>query len=117
MVDHVSDHIELLTIGQLARRTGLSVRTIRFWSDSGVVAPTGRSAGGYRLYDTEAVARVDLVRTLRELGLDLDTIRRVLARQVGLHDVAAAHLRALDAGAAGPPRPGTGRGARRPGGA
>ncbi|MEV0374990.1 MerR family transcriptional regulator [Streptomyces sp. NPDC050636] len=92
----MSDHTELLTIGGLARRTGLSVRTIRFWSDSGVVAPTGRSAGGYRLYDTEAVARLDLVRTLRELGLDLDTVRRVLARQVTVRDVARAHLRALD---------------------
>ncbi|MGP4114132.1 helix-turn-helix domain-containing protein [Streptomyces sp. 4N509B] len=93
----MSDPTELLTIGQLARRTGLSVRTIRFWSDSGVVAPTSRSAGGYRLYDAGAVARLDLVRTLRELGLDLDTVRRVLARQVTVRDVAEAHVRALDA--------------------
>jgi DNA-binding transcriptional MerR regulator len=96
-VDLVSDHTELFTIGQLARRTGLPVRTIRFWSDSGVVAPTGRSVGGYRLYDAEAVARLDLVRTLRELGLDLDTVRRVLARQVTVGDVARAHVCALDA--------------------
>ncbi|GDY31062.1 helix-turn-helix domain-containing protein [Gandjariella thermophila] len=93
----MSDHTELFTIGQLARRTGLPVRTIRFWSDSGVVAPTGRSAGGYRLYDAEAVARLDLVSTLRELGLDLDTVRRVLARQVTVSDVARAHVCALDA--------------------
>jgi DNA-binding transcriptional MerR regulator len=85
------------TIGELARRTGLSVRTIRFWSDEGLIPPTGRSAGGYRLYDTEAVARLDLVRTLRELGLDLETVRRVLSRQVTLGDVAGAHARALDA--------------------
>lgn len=93
----MSDHTELFTIGQLAHRTGLSVRTIRFWSDSGVVAPSGRSVGGYRLYDAEAVARLDLVRTLRELGLGLDTVRRVLARQVTVSDVARAHVRALDA--------------------
>ncbi len=92
----MSEHTELFTIGELARRTGLPVRTIRFWSDSGVVEPAGRSAGGYRLYDAEAVARLDLVRTLRALGLDLDTVRRVLARQATVGDVARVHLRALD---------------------
>lgn len=92
----MSDHTELFTIGELARRTGLSVRTIRFWSDSGVVAPADRSTGGYRLYDAEAVARLDLVRTLRELGMDLATVRRVLSRQATVRDVAAVHLRAVD---------------------
>lgn len=87
----------LFTIGELARRTGLSARTIRFWSDEGVVPATARSATGYRMYDVEAVARVDLVRTLRELGLDLDQVREVLQRQTTLADVAAAHARALDA--------------------
>ena len=47
------------TIGELARRTGLSVRTIRFYSDAGVVPPSGRSPAGYRLYDTEALARLE----------------------------------------------------------
>ncbi|WP_189530491.1 helix-turn-helix domain-containing protein [Streptomyces roseolilacinus] len=93
----MSDDTELFTIGELARRTGLAVRTIRFWSDCGVLAPTGRSAGGYRLYDAEAAARLDLVRTLRELGLDLDTVRRVLRGQATVRDVAEAHLRALEA--------------------
>jgi len=88
---------QLFTIGQVARRTGLPVRTIRFWSDNGVIAPAGRSTGGYRLYDAEAVARLDLVRTLRELGLDLTTVRSVLRRQRTLADVARAHADALDA--------------------
>ncbi|HEX6452018.1 MAG TPA: MerR family transcriptional regulator [Trebonia sp.] len=48
-------HGTLLTIGQLARRTGLPVRTIRYWSDIGAAPPAGRSDGGHRLYDTEAV--------------------------------------------------------------
>ncbi|MFF0446133.1 MerR family transcriptional regulator [Streptomyces sp. NPDC004609] len=93
----MSDHTGMLTIGELARRTGLSVRTIRFWSDSGVVAPTCRTAGGFRLYDADAAARVDLVCTLRELGLDLQTVRRVLNRQATVPDVARTHVRALDA--------------------
>ena len=86
-----------LTIGQLARRTGLSVKTIRWYSDQGLVPPAGRTASGYRLYGVEALARLELVRTLRRLGIDLRTIERVLAREVGLSEVAAAHAEALDA--------------------
>ena len=93
----MNDRAELFTIGQLADRTGLSVRTVRFWSDSDLVPPTSWSAGGYRLYDTEAVARLELVRTLRELGLGLDTVQRVLRGQSSVADVAGTHARALDA--------------------
>lgn len=59
----------LYSIGEPARRTGLSVRTIRFYSDAGVVAPTSRSRAGYRLYDLDALLHLALVRTLRELGI------------------------------------------------
>jgi DNA-binding transcriptional MerR regulator len=87
----------LLTIGQLARRSGVPVRTIRFWSDEGVLPETDRSRGNYRRYDAHAVARLDLVRTLRELGMGLDDVRTVLARRRSVADVAAAHVHALDA--------------------
>ncbi|MFS1305323.1 MerR family transcriptional regulator [Streptosporangium longisporum] len=92
----MNDRDDLLTIGQLADRTGLPVRTIRFWSDIGVIPPTCRSAGGYRLYDAQAAVRLDLVRTLRELGLDLDTVQKILTRQCTVVEVARAHLGALD---------------------
>lgn len=95
MVDGMDDGAPY-TIGELARRTGLPVRTIRFYSDAGVVPPSGRTAAGYRLYDRAAAARLDLVRTLRDLGVDLGTIRRVLDREVGVPEVAAAHAEALD---------------------
>ncbi|MFC9930875.1 MerR family transcriptional regulator [Streptomyces sp. NPDC127190] len=85
----------LYSIGELARRTGLTVKTIRFYSDRGIVAPTDRSPAGYRLYGVDAVARLDLVRTLRELGLDLPTIRKVVDRELSLPEVAAAHAEAL----------------------
>ncbi|MGW1287893.1 MerR family transcriptional regulator, partial [Streptomyces sp. NPDC002586] len=85
----------LYSIGELARRTGLTVKTIRFYSDRGIVAPTDRSPAGYRLYSINAVARLDLVRTLRELGLDLPTIRKVVDRELSLPEVAAAHAEAL----------------------
>ncbi len=86
----------LLTIGQLARRPGVPVRTIRFWSDEGVLPETDRSLGNYRRYDARAVARLDLVRTLRELGLGLDDVRLVLERRRTVEDVAAAHVSAID---------------------
>jgi DNA-binding transcriptional MerR regulator len=86
----------MLTIGQLAHRSGVPVRTIRFWSDEGVLPETDRSRGGYRRYDARAVARLDLVRTLRELGMGLDDVRTVLERRRTVEDVAAAHVRAID---------------------
>ena len=87
----------LLTIGQLARRTGLPVRTLRFWSDEGAVPPVSRSASGYRLYDAAAAARVELVRTLRELGFALPEVCRVLDGRTTVAEVADAHVAALDA--------------------
>ncbi|WP_129840968.1 MerR family transcriptional regulator [Streptomyces sp. RFCAC02] len=87
----------LLTIGDLSRRTGLPVRTIRFWSDEGLVPPTDRTPAGHRLYDTAALARLALVRTLRDLGVDLAAVRRVVARDLSVPEVAAAHADALDA--------------------
>jgi DNA-binding transcriptional MerR regulator len=87
---------ELFTIGQLATRTGVPARTIRFWSDAGLVPPAGRSGNGYRLYDAEAAARLDLVQTLRELGFGLDVVQAVLSRTRTVAEVAAAHVAVLD---------------------
>ncbi|MEU3336164.1 MerR family transcriptional regulator [Streptomyces sp. NPDC006668] len=93
----IDDSTGLFTIGELARSTGLTVRTIRYWSDEGVLTPVGRSTGGYRLYDAESAARLELIRTLRELGLGLIDVRRVLAGERTVAEVAAAHVAALDA--------------------
>jgi len=93
----MSTSAERFTVGQLARRTGVPARTIRFWSDEGLVPPAGRSARGYRLYDAAAAARLDLVRSLRELGLGLAATRAVLSRAATVADVAAAHVTVLDA--------------------
>ncbi|RVU20469.1 MerR family transcriptional regulator [Streptomyces antnestii] len=93
----IDDGPRLLTIGQLSRRTGLSVRTIRYWSDMGALPPVGRSSGGYRLYDAQSLARLELIRTLRELGLGLDDVRRVVDGESDIASVAAAHVSALDA--------------------
>ena len=93
----MTDGGDLYGIGELARRTGVSVRTIRFWCDSGVVPATTRSAAGHRMYDARALARVELVATLRKLGLGLRDIRAVLEEQRSVAEVAAVHVRALDA--------------------
>jgi DNA-binding transcriptional MerR regulator len=90
------DDNELYPIGDVARRTGLSVSAIRFYADTGVVTPTRVTAAGYRLYAIQAVARLELVRTLRELGASLDDIRQLLADNVSLRDLAAAHLALVD---------------------
>ena len=86
----------LLTIGELARRVGVPVRTIRFWSDTGLVPPASRTDGDRRLYDAACVARLELVTTLRELGVSLSSVRSVLDGQVTAAAVAAVHLEALD---------------------
>jgi uncharacterized protein (TIGR03086 family) len=86
---------DLMSIGELARRTGLSVKLIRHWSDLGVVPPTGRTPAGYRCYDVHALARLELARTLRDLGLGMTAIRDVLDRQRGLAEVAAVHADAI----------------------
>lgn len=86
-----------MTIGELARRTGLAVRTLRFYADAGVLPEAGRSESGYRLFGPDAVARARLLRTLRELGVGLQDIKRVLAAEVSLPEVADRHARALDA--------------------
>ena len=93
----MEDDEPVLSIGELARRTGLPVRTIRFWSDIGVVLPAARTGSGRRLYDAACVARLELVATLRDLGLSLADLRRVLAGQASIAEVAAVHLDAVDA--------------------
>ena len=93
---------QLLTIGQLSELTGVPVRTIRFYSDSladgrALLEPALRSPSGYRLYEVEAAARLELIRTLRELGIGLPTIARVLARELTVAEVAHAQADALEA--------------------
>ncbi|WP_460961682.1 helix-turn-helix domain-containing protein [Parasphingorhabdus pacifica] len=93
---HSVDDTRLYSIGELARRTGLSVKTIRFYSDSGVVPPTDRTHSGYRLYDVSAIARLELVRTLRDLGAGLDEVRLVLGEETTLQQLARTHLELLE---------------------
>ncbi|MEV4568616.1 MerR family transcriptional regulator [Nonomuraea sp. NPDC049419] len=87
---------ELYSIGDAARRTGLSVSAIRFYADAGIVAPTRLAESGTRRYDLRAIARLDLVRTLRDLDTGLDDIRRLLAGETTLHDLFVLHLELVE---------------------
>jgi DNA-binding transcriptional MerR regulator len=89
-------HMGLLTIGELARRTGLTTRTIRFYSDEGLLPPATRTDAGYRLYDGASLARLELLRTLRELGLGLPDASAALAGVRPVAELARHHVSLLD---------------------
>ncbi|MEU3272749.1 MerR family transcriptional regulator [Saccharomonospora sp. NPDC006951] len=86
----------MFTIGELARRTGLPVKTIRFYSDEGLLPPTERTRSGYRLYDVNALAKLELVRTLRELGIGLSDVERVIGKAQSVKELAERHVGMLD---------------------
>jgi DNA-binding transcriptional MerR regulator len=88
---------EKYTIGQLARRSGISVRRIRFYSDRGLLPPTARSDAGYRVYSLIDLARLELIRTLREAGVSLEAIRKMLSRKMALSEVLQMRLGTLEA--------------------
>jgi DNA-binding transcriptional MerR regulator len=85
-----------LSIGEVARLTGLPVKTIRYYSDIGLVGASSRTDAGYRRYDEAGLARLELIHALRDLGLDLASIRQVTERQTEIEEVAHAHADAID---------------------
>jgi DNA-binding transcriptional MerR regulator len=68
----------LWSIGELAERAGATVKTVRFYSDQGLLPEAARSSGGHRRYGPQALERLQLIRSLRTLDLPLPEIRRVL---------------------------------------
>jgi MerR family mercuric resistance operon transcriptional regulator len=68
-----------LTIGTLAKRTGVNIETIRYYERIGMIPPPPRSAGGQRRYEEAHLRRLAFVRRCRELGFPLDEIRALLA--------------------------------------
>lgn len=65
-------------IGEVAEAVGLSLRTIRHWDDVALVPPSGRSAGGFRLYTHGDIDRLRLIKSLKPLDLSLEEIRDLL---------------------------------------
>jgi DNA-binding transcriptional MerR regulator len=65
-------------IGEVAEAVGLSLRTIRHWDDVGLVPPSGRSVGGFRLYTDSDVERLRVVKHMKPLGFSLEDMRTLL---------------------------------------
>ena len=63
-----------MKIGELARSTGATVKTIRFYEDAGLMPAAPRTESGYRIYGTEAVERLEFIRKAKRLGMSLDHI-------------------------------------------
>lgn len=87
----------LLKVGELARRSGVTVRTLHHYDSIGLLRPSGRSEGGYRLYNRADVARLHGIQVLRGMGLPLDEIGTMLAKEgEGFAVTVARQLAALD---------------------
>lgn len=71
-----SAHVQ---IGDAAERTGLSLRTIRWYEEVGLVTPSARTSGGFRLYTDADIARLELVKRMKPLDLTLEEMRDLLA--------------------------------------
>lgn len=65
-------------IGEIARRADTKVATVRYYESIGLLAAPPRSDGGRRVYDDDAIARLKLIRHARELGFEIEQIRRLL---------------------------------------
>ncbi|MGI5165777.1 MerR family transcriptional regulator [Spirillospora sp. CA-253888] len=68
-----------LRIGEVADRTGLSLRTLRHYEEVGLAPPTARSAGGFRLYTDADVARLLVIKRMKPLDFTLEEMRDLLA--------------------------------------
>jgi len=68
----------LLKIGDLARRTGKSVRALHLYEEMGLLQPVARTAGGFRLFDEEALRRIRWIELLQETGMSLHQIGELL---------------------------------------
>jgi DNA-binding transcriptional MerR regulator len=69
------------SIGELSRRTGVKVPTIRYYEQIGLLPPPPRSEGEQRRYEKHAVSRLSFIRHSRELGFDVEAIRTLLSLQ------------------------------------
>ena len=69
---------ELMHIGRVAQIVGLSLRTIRYYEEIGLVTPSGRTAGGFRLYCEQDIDRLLLIKRMKPLGYPLEEMVRLL---------------------------------------
>src|SRR5690625_7392876 len=85
----------MMHIGELAERTELSLRTIRHYDQIGLLAPSGRSGGGFRLYTEEDYEQLMLIGRMKPLGYSLEQMGGRLRALESVHtgNTASAHAR------------------------
>lgn len=88
---------ESFKVGELAARTGVSVRTLHYYDEIGLLRPSGRTLAGHRLYDVSDVARLHQIRSLQQIGLRLEGIADLLAKQSSPLPVIEMHIERLQA--------------------
>lgn len=71
--------LQHMQIGEVAHQTGLSLRTIRYYEEMGLVVPSARTSGGFRLYTDSDVARLQLIKRTKPLDFTLDETKELLA--------------------------------------
>src|SRR5438477_3006236 len=76
--DISADSLSLLRVGELAKRTGKTVRAVHLYEELGLLAPAVRSKGGFRLYSGKAVKRIEWIQKLQDLGFSLTEIKAFL---------------------------------------
>lgn len=86
-----------LHIGEVAERSGLSLRTVRYYEEQGLIAPEGRTGGGFRLYTEEHVDRLLLIRHMKPLGFSIQEMRELLESRDALKTLSHADSGYADA--------------------
>src|SRR5262245_45766884 len=87
---------ELMKVGELAERSGVSVRALHHYDDIGLLSPSGRNAAGHRLYSQDDAARLLTIRSLQQMGFSLEEIRSCLDdRRIPLVRVLEMHVARL----------------------
>lgn len=69
----------VMHIGEVATRTDLSLRSLRHWEEVGLVQPSGRTDGGFRLYTEADVEKILVIRRMKPLGFSLDQMKSVMS--------------------------------------
>lgn len=72
-----------MTIGAVAQTVGVAATTLRYYEREGILAPSGRTPKGYRLYNADAVTRLEFIRDAQTVGFTLDDIRTLLNLDAG----------------------------------
>jgi len=77
---------DVLKIGEFARLAGTNLRTLRYYEELGLMTPATRSRGGFRYYRKTDLNRLNMIRSLQELGLQLDRIKELMATRQHISD-------------------------------